>query len=83
MKFTLHIDGKRIGIGSLAVDEDGSARMWRDERRVLAVMDRVRLRFVGAAGMMLDGYEPHGSDRAGKQKFRHAEWWLTPVEASG
>ena len=81
MRFTLHIDGRKLGDGSLAVEEDGSARMWRDERRVLAVMDRVRIRHAGPGGMMLDGYEPHGCDKAGKQKFRHAEWWLTPVEA--
>ena len=75
MRFTLHIDGKKLGVGSLAVEEDGSARLWRDERRVLAVMDRVRLVSCEAGGLRIDGYEPNGNGR-----FRHVEWLLAPVE---
>jgi hypothetical protein len=75
MRFTLYIDGKKVGPGSLSVCENGSAQMWRDEHRVMAVMDRVRIVSCEAGGLRIDGYEPHGNGR-----FRHVEWLLTPVE---
>jgi len=76
MRFNLYIDGNKIGAGELSIEENGSARMWRDEHRVLAVMDRVRIRHAGPGGMLLDGYEPHGCDKTGQPKYRHVEWLL-------
>jgi hypothetical protein len=75
MRFLLYIDGKKIGVGRLSICENGSARMWRDEHRVLAVLDRVRIVSCEAGGLRIDGYEPNGNGR-----FQHAEWLLAPVE---
>ena len=80
MRYTLYIDGRRIGVGELSIEENGRAHVWRTEDSVLAVMDRVRIRHAGPGGIAIDGYEPHGCDKAGQPKYRHVEWLLGEVK---
>ena len=81
MRYTLSIDGKRIGVGSLSVNEKQSARFWAGDGEkgdaLLGAMERVRLESVAANGIGLSGFEFAGKDRkTGETQFRFAEWWL-------
>ena len=80
MRYTLSIDGKRIGVGSLSVNEKQSARFWAGDGEkgdaLLGAMERVRLECVAANGIGLSGFMLVGKEKNGDMKFRHAEWWL-------
>lgn len=82
-KFVLYMQNpkpKQIGVGVLSIDRGGEAQFFAGNGdagdAILACMDRARIEFAAATGIRLSGFEPHGFDRAGNQKYRYQEWWL-------
>lgn len=71
---------EEIGTGVLSIDKSGEAMFFegKGERRaqVLATMQRVRVEFASANGIMFSGMQPEGFERNGKEKFSYQEWWL-------
>ena len=71
---------KDIGAGVLSVDTKGNAEFFAlptatHVGRVLAQMERVRLEFIAAKGMLLSGMEP-GRSTNGRTTYTYQEWWL-------
>lgn len=82
-KFVLYMQNpkpKQIGVGVLSIDRGGEAQFFAGNgdagNAIVACMDRVRIEFAAATGIRLSGFEPHGFDRAGNQKYQYQEWWL-------
>lgn len=82
-KFVLYAQNpkpKKIGVGVLSIDRGGEAQFFTGSGdrgdAILACMDRARIEHAAQAGIRLSGFEPHGFDRAGNQKYRYQEWWL-------
>ena len=71
---------KELGTGVLSIDKSGEAMFFEgngeSSAAVLASMQRVRVEFAGANGIMFSGMQPEGFERNGKQKFSYQEWWL-------
>ena len=83
-QFTLYIQlpyPKKIGTGILSISQSGDARFFSDtggaDSRVLSDMQRVRISFAGADGIMLNGMQPDGYQRDGRLKFFYQEWLLS------
>ena len=75
---------KLIGTGILSVDQAGFAHFFSNDTyagKNLACMDRVRLEFVAANGMLLSGMEEVGFNKDGTKKYIYQEWWLTYIES--
>jgi hypothetical protein len=72
---------KKKGIGVLAIGTDGDASFFDESGgegcKIIARMERVRISFAGADGIMLSGFENCGVDGSGKNKFRYQDWWLS------
>lgn len=71
---------KELGTGVLSIDKSGEAMFFEGNgesaAQLLASMQRVRIEFAGATGIMLSGMQPEGFERNGTQKFAYQEWWL-------
>jgi len=72
---------KDFGLGVLSLVSDGGTAHFfsgdgGDGARIVADLERVRLAFAGADGLMLSGMQPVGLDRLGRQKYIYQEWWL-------
>jgi hypothetical protein len=72
---------KKKGIGVLAIGTDGDASFFDESGgegcKIIARMERVRISFAGADGIMLSGFENCGVDGSGNNKFRYQDWWLS------
>ena len=83
MRFTLSIDGKRVGDGTLLVNSEGQARFCAGDGEegslLLAVLEGATLEGVASNGLAINGQELGGRKR-GEVKRRAVTWWLTPVE---
>ena len=83
MRFTLSIDGRKIGDGTLLVNSEGQARFCagdgEDGSLLLAVLEDAVLEAVASNGLAINGHEL-GGRRRGEVKRRAVTWWLTPVE---
>jgi hypothetical protein len=84
MQFKLvirHPKTRDVGLGTLSVDKTGEAMFFAGNGEagaaVLATMQRARIEFAAADGLLLSGMQPEGVDRHGRQKFSFQEWWLT------
>lgn len=89
-KFVLYAQNpkpKKIGVGVLSIDRGGEAQFFTGSGdrgdAILACMDRARIEHAAQAGIRLSGFEPHGFDRAGNQKYRYQEWWLAYTTTEG
>ena len=75
---------KDVGIGSLSIGKDGTAEFFEGNAdlnsSVLASMQRVRIEWAAAAGIMISGMEPDGFDRSGRPKFKSQEWLLRHLQ---
>jgi hypothetical protein len=68
---------KKICIGRFSLSRDGLALAMDKEGKVaVAKIERARVDFIGADGIMVSGFEEVGQDKTGKPKFRYQEWWL-------
>lgn len=72
---------KEVGVGVLSVDQKTQEAHFfsgfgDDASELLCAMERVRIDFAAAHGIMLSGMEPVGFDKFGKKKYRFQEWWL-------
>ena len=81
---TQHPKAKEIGVGVFGVDQKtGEAYFFEGEggsdgksSKQIAAMQRTRIDFAAANGIMLSGMELTGSGRAGDPQYRYQEWWL-------
>jgi hypothetical protein len=71
---------KVIGPGSLSVSKTGDADFFEgnadSNSPILASMQRVKVDWAAAAGILISGMEPDGFDRQGRQKYKYQEWLL-------
>lgn len=69
-----------VGTGVLNVDQKGEAMFFEGNgesaAQILATLQRTRIEFASANGIMLSGMQPEGFARSGKQQFSYQEWWL-------
>lgn len=90
---TQHPKAQELGLGSLSISKSGQADFFEGNAesgsRILASMERVRIEWAAAAGILLSGLENDGVDRAGRIKYKYQEWLLchlqpnnTPGEAN-
>lgn len=81
---TQHPKPKTLGVGSLSIGKNGGAQFFEgnadSNARVLASMERVRIEWAAAAGILISGMEPDGADRSGRTKFKHQEWLLRHIQ---
>ena len=82
-QFNLIVQRPKFGApvnGVLSIDRNGEAMFFAgtggSSRDLYAVLQRSRIEFAAATGIRLSGFEPHGFDRAGNQKYQYQEWWL-------
>lgn len=77
---------KNLGVGSLSIAKNGDADFFEGNAEsnspILASMQRVRIEWAAAAGILISGFEPYGTDRAGRLKFRHQEWLLRHLQSN-
>lgn len=71
---------KVLGLGSLSIGPKGDAQFFEGDAdanaRVLASMERVRIEWAAAAGIMLSGMEVDGVTRSGQIKYKAQQWLL-------
>lgn len=71
---------KVLGTGSLSVSKSGDADFFEgnaeSNSRILASMQRVKIDWAAAAGIMISGMEPDGADRQGRPIYKYQEWLL-------
>ena len=66
---------KDLGIGSLSVDNTGSAIFFFTSGS-MASLNRCHLEAVAMKGIRISGFELIGVDKQGQNKYRYQEWWL-------
>lgn len=71
---------KTLGLGVLSVDRNGDAHFFGGSggtgAPILAAMERARLEFAAANGIMLSGMEFEHVAPNGARKYRYQRWWL-------
>jgi hypothetical protein len=71
VRFTLHIDGKRLGDGTLLVNSEGQARFCAGDGEegslLLAVLEGAVLEGVASNGLAINGHELGGRRRAARR----------------
>jgi hypothetical protein len=73
---------KKICLGRFSLSRDGLAlAMDKDGKMAVATIERARVDFIGADGILISGFEEIDRDETGKPKFRYQEWWLRYVSA--
>ena len=74
--FIQHPRPRSMGPCCVSLDTAGSALLMDAAgNKVLADMERARVDWMQAAGMMISGFEHTGTDRTGRAKFRFQEWY--------
>ena len=80
MRYTLSIDGRLVGPGSLRVNKNGQAWFFagdgEDGDLLRAAMEGARLEKASTNGLTLVGREPGGRKRNGEVNLRPVTWWL-------
>ena len=67
---------RSMGPCCVALDKSGSALLMDAAgEKALADMERARVDWMQAAGMMISGFEHTGVDRTGRAKYRLQEWY--------
>jgi hypothetical protein len=67
---------KTLGIGRVALDRDGSAMMMTaDGKTAMRTLERARVDWMQADGIMISGFEHNGQDKQGKPKYRLQTWF--------
>lgn len=67
---------KSLGVGRVAMDRDGSAMtMTADGKAATRTLERARVDWMQADGIMISGYEHVGQDKQGKAKYRLQTWF--------
>ena len=87
MRYTLSIDGKLVGPGSLRVNAVGQAWFFagdgEDGDLLRAAMEVARLEKASTNGLTLVGREPGGRNRRGEVNLRPVTWWLAYENGGG
>ena len=66
---------KLLGICCLSVNEKGDALLFRGEA-IIAKLERAKMDFAAAVGIMISGMEPRGCDKSGRTNYKFQKWWL-------
>lgn len=66
------------GLGTLDITAAGAATFYLDGET--SHLERVRIEWAGADGILLSGLEPAGADRGGRAKYLHQEWMLKYIQ---
>jgi hypothetical protein len=83
---TQHPKPKLLGVGSLSIGKNGDAQFFEGNAdvnsEVLATLERTKIEWAAASGIMVSGVEPDGYDRSGRKKFKYQEWLLRHLQAN-
>lgn len=74
---------KKPIVGTLSIQENGSATIFPTDGYGSVSMERVRIVWAAADGIFLSGFEGMPSAKDGSLRFRYQEWFLRYLPDDG